>query len=200
MELSFDPETHTYRVKKTGLVVPSVTQVISPLIDYSMIPQEMLALAAERGDAVHKATWLDDQDDLDESSIDEIVFPYLYAWRRFRREKPEWSIEAGETQVYSVHSSYAGTFDRLFRMNTRSNDLALIEIKTTSSILPATGVQLAGYLSALPPSLKFRVKRRFVVKLQGDGDYRLREFKDRDDFTVFNSLVSVHHWKNNHAN
>ncbi len=197
-ELTFDAKTHTYTTAK-GVVVPSVTQVIAPLIDYSMVSQELLALAAERGDAVHKATWLDDQNDLEESSIDEVVFPYLYAWRKFRRDKCEWSVFQGERWVYSKEHGYAGTLDRLFQMNPRFKDLALTEIKTTSQILPATGVQLAGYNIALPPEIKRHITKRFVVQLRADGEYRLEEFTDQTDFATFHSLLSITHWKKRHA-
>ena len=61
-----------------------VTQAIKlcGLIDAAWSDQ----YAMDRGTAIHEATALDDKGDLDESTVDPAVKPYLDGWRLFRRE------------------------------------------------------------------------------------------------------------------
>ena len=61
---TFDPIEHIYRFD--GQRVPSVTQILEPLIDYSGVPNGVLQYAADRGTAVHLATEFYDDGDLDE--------------------------------------------------------------------------------------------------------------------------------------
>ena len=82
--LLFDEVSHTYTAG--GVVVPSVTQILAPLNDLSFIGPEVLAYKRALGTAVHKATELYDLGELDESSVADVVRPYLDAWIRLRTE------------------------------------------------------------------------------------------------------------------
>ena len=79
--VDFDPATHTYTSE--GRRVPSVTQCIDRLNDYSMVPADLLERKRELGTAVHQATALYDQDDLDWGSVADEVYPYLEAGSSF---------------------------------------------------------------------------------------------------------------------
>src|SRR5690606_20318453 len=83
-DLIFEPDNHEYRHR--GVVVPSVTQILGSLVDMSAIPQDKLEYARARGQAVHLACELYDQDDLDMASLDEVIVPYLEAWIKFKKE------------------------------------------------------------------------------------------------------------------
>src|SRR5450755_787122 len=95
---TFDAEAHEYRL--AGLVLPSVTQIIAPLTDYSGIPADVMEFARARGQAVHLACELDDKKDLDESTLDPQLLGYVTAWRAFARDfKPRWGTI--EEPIYS---------------------------------------------------------------------------------------------------
>jgi hypothetical protein len=194
VNFTFEPETHTYRVDERK--VPGVTKVISPLYEWDMVNQEMLRLAAERGSAVHLATELDDKTDLDENSIHPAVEPYLQAYRKFRAEKGGTPLLI-EDRIYNPIHDYATTVDRLFRMQDRR--LWLVEIKSTSQLHPAVGVQLAGQLDSVMRKHHYGVTpRRFALQLRKDGTYRLQEYTDPNDWPTFLALRAVLAFKEKH--
>ena len=121
--IQFDPSTHVYTVN--GRVVPSVTQVLreAGLVDPSIYPPG----AAERGTAVHLACQLHDENDLDESSLDPVIIPYLNAWKLFVSQN-RFRATAIEQRICSLTHCYAGTLDRIGTVGPKG-DNCLVEIK-----------------------------------------------------------------------
>src|ERR1700693_5852774 len=85
---SFEEASHRYR-DMTGMIVPSVTQVISLLgmVDYSHIREEILARKSLLGTAVHRAVEYLCQGCLDWDSVDETAMPYVVATETWMREQ-----------------------------------------------------------------------------------------------------------------
>lgn len=189
--LTFDHDTHTYRAD--GKVVPSVTQLLAPLFDFSMVREEVMALAAERGSAVHKATELFDGDDLDETSLDPRLVGYLDAWKRFRDEAKFEPFDDGiEKPLYHPIYGYAGTPDRF---GTLKGEPCTLDLKTVSRLHAATAVQTAAYQqlgikNGTPTSV------RASVRLKPDGTYELKRYSSAKDWPMFLSLLTVHNWRN----
>ena len=191
--LTFDPETHTYR--RDGVLVPNVTSIIDCLPDYSMVAAEVMEHAANLGDAVHAATELDDQDDLDEESVHPMVMPYLEAWRRFRADTG-FEPEAIEARVYHPRHNYAGTLDRVGRLNGAK---VVLDIK--SGVVGAwVGVQTAAYQEAWNWRRAEKATARFSVQLKRDGTYRLHPYRDPSDWSVFLACKTLHDWRKRHGN
>lgn len=182
-KLLFDPEFHIYTVD--DIVFPSVTRILQSagLIDFTGIDPVVLQRAADFGTAVHLATCLDDQGDLDESTLDENLRGPLEAWRSFRGNI---KFEAIEQPLYSPIYMVAGTPDRIV-WNT------VIEIKT-SSVVPAWAqLQTAAYaiLADIP------VAKRIVVHLKTNGSYSIIEHKNRKDREVFLCCLALFNWRQN---
>lgn len=192
--VTFDEARHVYTLD--GRVVPGVSSIIKPLVDYSAISQATLDAAAERGRDVHTATHLDDLGILDESTVSPEVAPYLMAWRKFRTEKrPKWTRR--ESIVASRTHQYAGTLDC---EGVLDNLRVVGEIKTTSAVYPAFGVQLAGYSIALCEMTRTHSPQaRVVIQLRADGNYRLHWYRDPADRAAFISMLNVYHWKGKHG-
>lgn len=186
--MQFDAATHTYSVD--GKRVPSVTQIVAPLYDFSMVADELMRLAQERGSAVHLATELHDCDDLDEESLDPQLIPYLNAYKRFRAETG-FVPELIEHQIHDSISSYAGTIDRFGTLNKTS---VLIDIKACSSLHKAVGVQLAAYQSGLAKD-GIKALARYALQLRKDGTYRLQRYADPNDLPTFHALLTVQRFK-----
>lgn len=191
--LTFDAALHEYRWD--GTRVPSVTQVLKQCFDFSMVDRDVLEAKAALGSAVHLACELDDADDLVEESVHASVRPYLEGYRKFRRDKAT-TVIVTELPVYHRLYGYAGKLDLL----TEFDDARwLVDWKTPLTISPAVGLQTAGYVSALPPELLgdrgVNAIRRAALQLKDDGNYRLHEFKNPNDFSTFLSFVNVHRWK-----
>lgn len=197
--LQFDSDLHEYRFG--GINVPGVTSVLAPLVDYSMVNQELLERARVLGQAVHLATELYDQGTLDTDSLDPVLVPYLDAWIRFRKEVDFQPIGI-EQRVYHPIYRYAGTLDRtgLVRGN-----MAVLDIKKMLVLGPVIGVQLAAYQNALNvvrPSVEtpypVRIADRYALGLQADGTYRLQQYQDPADWSTFLSLLNIKNWKAKH--
>jgi hypothetical protein len=194
-EVTFTESPHEYRVG--GVVVPHVTGVLAPLEDYLGVPQSALEYASERGRAVHLATQLFDEDDLDEASVDPVIAPYLAAYRQFTADAaPVW--EGIEERVYHEQYGYCGTLDRrgVLRAIKGSPD-SLVDIKCVAQLSPATGVQTAAYDAAAPKTRKKR--QRYALQLKPNGQYLLKRYDEPSDWAVFTSLLNVHQWARRHG-
>lgn len=182
--LTFDPEPHVYRFN--GDVIPSVTQILEPLIDYGSVPGAILDHAAQRGTAVHLATEFYDDDDLDEATIDPEILPYVEAWRTFREESG-FAVLQSEVRVYSARHRYAGTVDTIGLLDGR---LAMVEKKTTAILHPATAVQVTAYGRAYNEIVGpgERVRSIHSVHLRRDGTYRFDEYDSGTHWGMFLAL------------
>lgn len=190
--LEFEPATHTYTM--AGAVIPSVTQILeaTKISDFSHVPQDVLEVAQERGTAVHQACWFDDQNDLDESSLDPRLGGYLAAWRKFRAEQ-QITIRLIEERVYST-LGFAGTFDRLVTMPKWGE--VMLDLKTGEQTA-AWRIQLAAYVRGFYGNLAPKC-RRGAVKLRDDGRYQLCWYEMRDmarDWNVFAGALTVYQYR-----
>lgn len=187
-ELLFDPVEHAYTV--AGKRLPSVTQILSPLVDYSMVPRDVLERAQKLGTAVHRMTELYDLDDLDMDCLADELVPYLTAWIKFRAESG-FVPETIEKRLYHPALRFAGTPDRSGLINGRR---AVIDIKKMLTLGPVIGLQLAAY-GELFAKNGTQIEDRYGLGLRADGTYRLVPFTDKGDWPVFLSLLTLNNWK-----
>jgi hypothetical protein len=184
-----DDEEHIYYYQ--GRKVPGITRLMEPIHSYDGVPEWILERKAELGSFVHLATELDDLGTLDEASLSQDVAAYLEAWRSFRR-KHGGRIHAVEPKLFHHGLGFAGQPDRLMEVDTPYD---VLEIKTTSRLFNAVGVQLMAQkmlLEAAVPGMQ--VGKRLAIQLKADGRYTLREYKDPRDRPVFIGLLSTHNW------
>jgi hypothetical protein len=187
--LTFDEATHTYRL--LGGVVPSVTQILAPLSSFAGIPAHVLEAKRDLGSRVHLACQLDDENDLDESSVEDDVAPYLDGWRRFLRESGA-VVLANEQRVAEPALQYAGTLDNVLLLNGQK---WLVDKKTCISLPLAVGPQTAAYQRALGDST---VTHRGALRLRPDGTYRLDSLTGADDWTAFYACLALYRFKETH--
>jgi hypothetical protein len=114
--------------------------------------------------------------------------PYFEAWKRFERES-SYVSDSCETRLASATYRFAGTIDHIGHLN---GNFCIIDVKSGAPT-PATGIQLAGYEMLLSA----RGARRFALHLKDDGNYKLIEYKDRNDRNVFLSALALWNWKQN---
>ena len=194
MDLGFDAATHTYKLG--GSVVPSVTQVLAPLYDFSGIPRDVLERRRQIGVALDEAILLDLGDDLDEATLGPELQGPFEAWRRFRSEQ-RFALCAAQYPVASKKYRYAGTPDAWGLINDVET---LADWKATAAMHPAVALQTAAYAAAGAEMGLFKPSiRRCGVRFQDDGRYVIEPFKDKADFAVFFSLLSIHNWRARHG-
>jgi hypothetical protein len=194
VNLAFDPVEHRYRLD--GAEVPNVTRILAPMYDFSAVREDVLNHKRDIGIALHKAIELDLNDDLDEASIDEEVKGYFEGWKKFRRETG-FECLLTEHRVASEQFRFAGTLDLAGLIDGVES---LLDSKVTVALHPAVALQTSAYLRATSEMGLIRANaRRYALRLKPNGTYTLDQFKDKNDFAVFLSALSLHNWKTRHG-
>lgn len=195
--LVYDDDAHTYTL--AGRVIPSVTQVLKQVVDFSMVPPDILERKCAIGSALHMAIALDHADDLDYDSLDASVLPYFEAWRKFVADMGRGLVvHAAEMPIASATYQYGVTPDIWGSVN---GERAVIELKSTAAIHPSVALQTAAQVQAITEGgywIANGTPRRFALQLQPSGKYRLQEFTAKGDFGVFIALRSVWGWRASH--
>lgn len=188
-DIEFDEASHTYSVDGRKLI--SVTQALegAGLIDGSWFTP----LTTARGEYVHKATELYDQDRLNEDAVDDDMRGYVEAWKRFRAES-ECEILAIEERVWNRTWGYAGTLDRVIRLQ---GVTTIGDIKTGSPA-PWHALQTAGYARCKPDDAVVRYGRA-TIHLSADGKFKLKTHSDPSDMDAFLAALCVAQWKTKHG-
>lgn len=194
--IEFNPETHTYTLD--GRIIPGVTSIIenAGLSDFSKINPDVLERAQKFGNAVHTTCYLYDINDLDKGSLDPALKPYLDAWIKFKRDTGFMTLDS-EQIVYSKKHNYAGTYDKLGIMNGRVAYKTLVDIKSGTTLPKSIALQTSAYMEAHNEgkSRDEKIKWRLVVQLLEDGTYRMQEYKEKSDFSVFLACLNIRNWK-----
>lgn len=184
MNFHFDEEKHLYY--SGGKVVPSVTNILlsEGFIDSSWFTE----WAREKGTFVHLMCHLDDINDLDESTVDLVLIPYLFAYRQFKIDSG-FVVEASEVPLYCEAYQFAGTPDKVGKLN---GSPAIIDLKS-GVVDPVVGLQLSFY-----EILTNHPHKRFALQLTAEGKYKLIPFIGRQDRNLCLSILAIHQWKINH--
>lgn len=193
-DLQFDAANHRYTVG--GERLPSVTEVLDPLLELDGIPKHVLKAAAEFGTHVHMACDLYDRGVLDEPALDPHLAPYLAAWKIFLKDTGA-KVLATELRVLHPQLRYAGTLDKIVVWPNRKRARnAQLDIK--SGEVPRTvGPQTAAYADALRHTRpEFAGADRYAIQLRPDATYRLIKQNDPRDFHIFVSALNLHRWRN----
>lgn len=176
-KITLEESTHIYTNEATGLIVPSVTQVIDAVFPFKYGNKR----AMQRGKAVHKAADLIDARILNWDSVHAEIKGYVHAYEKFRAEvKPRYV--ATEELVYNERHGYCGTLDR-------RTDRILYDIKTGGKSF-THGIQTAGYTEAVGLKL-----RRKCVYLKENGAYEIVTYNDKSDIYNFIACLRIYNLK-----
>lgn len=194
--LTFNEELHEYRFG--GNRVPSVTQLLDRLHDFSGVPEEVLEAAKERGTYVHRMTEAFDQDDLDIPRVPSEYRGYLDAWQDFiKAYAPKWN--SVEQRGFSRLFGYAGTWDREGTLPGvwSPSTLWVIDIKTSAAPHPVWGMQTAAYRQIkAEQDARYALARRATVQLRPDGAFKFLPWDNPNDWAAFQALITLTNWSN----
>jgi len=183
----FNPDTHIYT--RDGVEIIGVSEVMKSvgLQDYSQVPIGVLEAAASRGTAVHLATALLDQDNLDWDSLDDSIRGYVASYQRWKDAAKPIYVAIEEWQIMQCAGmNYGGTIDRI-----GEHDYCdwVFDIKTSSKKAAWWACQTAAYD-------EHQDKRRGVIHCFKTGEpAKLIEYKDDTDYLVWESALRVATWK-----
>lgn len=161
MKLEFDAEQHIYSLN--GRIIPSVTQVLKRA---GLIGSFYKKGSAEKGTRIHELTEIND---LVPGFIPEEpeLEGYLKAWEAFKANSGA-EIIASEMMIYSEKYLFAGTLDRIIKMN---DQLWILDIKSGAKA-KWHPLQLAAYSLALAECKELEINQGIVVYIGKDGRYK----------------------------
>ena len=195
-ELVFNAEKHEYRVN--GIVWPNVTGLIQEfgLVDFSNVPQDRLEYKKVLGSAVDVACNYLDHGILDKASLDERLIPYVQAYEKFCLVTGfEIDSERSQVPLVSRKWRFCGTNDMFGNLE---GERVIVDPKCTWVLYEPAGTQLAGYEMLWNENYpKEKVHRRYALQLKPNGNYDLKEYSDKTDFTDFQACLHLHWQKRN---
>jgi len=166
---------------------PHVTEILRLVRNMDFTPESAL----ERGRHVHKACALldgwGDGSGLDFENLHPVLVPYVDAYHSFREIRRPVYI-AIEHKVEHQQYRYQGRLDR-------ATEEDVYDLKCGSDVHPAEGLQLAAYERAYGR----KHRRRFSIHLYPNGRFKVHEWKDRSNFSVFLALLNIHNWRIRHG-
>lgn len=194
--LAFEEDAHRYVLD--GQPIPSVTQVLTEnglREAFLTVRPDVLERARQRGIAAHAAAHYYDEGDLDESTVDPVVAPYLEAWKAFRAER-KVEVLALEQRVADPIWRFAGTIDRILRVpGVRGEIIADIKTGDASGVAYQTAAyeMLAAHLKPLITT-GFLLER-WAIHLHPDRavPYSVTVYRDRRDREVFKAALTLTH-------
>jgi hypothetical protein len=182
---NFVSDPHEYHMKGQRLWSPSGTFLQIRYVDDRYYTEE----SRYRGQYVHRATHLIDEQDIVWNDIAPEYLAYIEAYCEFKevwRFKPRMR----EIPIYHPDYSYGVTPDGEGII--LDGDAAIVELKTGT--MPWwTAIQTAAQemaVAAWDNPKNFR--RRFGVELKKNGKFRVKEFDDDHDYAVWEgNLITV---------
>jgi hypothetical protein len=168
---------------------PSVTQVLSPWVDYSRVPPELLEAAGKRGRLVHRCCaahlmnlW---------TAVPDGLEGYFRSFLAFSREHiaEVVLVEAALDHPTLLYQGHPDLFCRL----KGDRGLAVVDWKTPLAYSQAWRLQLAGYRE-LGRYHGHDIVRNLSIRLKADGRIPLVNDSTEthhQDFAVFMNALSV---------
>jgi hypothetical protein len=195
-DVHFERDAHAY-VDLDGTRIMSLTQAITiaGLIDYRMVPQDVLEYAAWRGRMVHQACAVLDQGwDLSEYEIPPELEPYIEAYSQFTRDMrfrpdPNW-IE--QPMIVTLFGHRVATTPDV--VGTIDGVPTVVERKVTATKHASWAIQTAGQAMALR-AVGIPVRQRMAVQLLKTGRYHLDPHDEPGDFDTFADTYRLAKWK-----
>lgn len=183
---TFDERKHEYRI--SGVVVPSVTQIIGAagLSGLDRVPADLLERNAAFGKAVHKAVELKCQEKLDYSTLDEALKPYVEQWDKFCNDFGYVS----HMQEYRAVSHSLRVGFCIDNIGYAKSYRHIVDLKTGTA-KPSDIIQACAYGYLYPTD------RILLLYLRADR-YRVVAITDRERKrveTVFLSCLSIYNFK-----
>ena len=173
---------------------PRVTAILDAVglgPDLSMVPDDVLTAAMDRGTALHQAIEAHAYGYLDEADITPVIAPYFDAYLKFLTESGHKPI-ASEIEVRHARWRYRGHPDRIGWLSGRR---VVIDFKSGGAA--GAEYQVAGYAEAwndMRPSE--RIAAGFTLQLRNDRSYRLAEVDLAHATQVWLAAVVVYQARN----
>ena len=138
-QFEFLEDEHIYKLD--GIVIPGVSNILSPLSDFSGVHPDFMKQACEFGNHVHKAVELYLSGELDEENLDPHLKNIVEQFKVWKEENIKFHFSEAIVEKPSFHPGlkYAGTPDMVFVYD------AIIDFKTRKTDPIKDILQLSAY-------------------------------------------------------
>lgn len=175
------------------MLFPSVTQVLSPFVDYSMIPADVLERSCLRGTAVHDACATIARG-LPVMNLTPETAGYVDSYRRWFDLMVD-EVLMVETRLVDLNFGYHGEPDLVIRA--KNQEIILIDNKTPVQLIKSWRLQCAAYC-ALSSKNGIDTVRSGSLRLHPDGGIARMDFYDNNqgDFNMFLQALNLYRYFN----
>lgn len=174
---------------------PSATQVLQRYVDFSQVPPDRLALAAERGTQVHEACAMYAQGLFSVMVLDNEIAGYVDSFRRWFDRVVDVVILC-ETRLLDEAMAFHGQPDILVKA--KHGEILLVDYKTPVALSKSWRLQMAAYrhLCELAGHVPDRCGS---LRLSPDGKapkMNWYEEESAQDLNIFLCALNVHRFFN----
>lgn len=172
------------------ILPPSVTEVLSPWADFSMIPPAVLQAAAERGTAVHNACFAYAAA-LPVVGLRPDVALYVESFQRWYDHVVD-TVLLCEERIVDNRFGYHGEPDLLIQA--RHQEIILTDIKTPVTKIKPWRIQLAAYKNLCEQHLGVKIDRVGSLRLSPEGKTPKMDYYDYQDkdYSIFVSCLNAY--------
>jgi hypothetical protein len=171
-------------------MLPSVTEIIEPWVDFSKVPPATLKAAGERGTAVHEACALYAQG-IPVLSIPPEISGYVESYKRWFDQLIDEVILV-EERLFDYAIGYNGQLDLVAR--TKGCEVWLVDLKSPVTLSKSWRVQLSAYKN-LYERMGEKIDRSGTLRLRSDGKIPKMDWYEggaAKDFNIFLSALNCH--------
>jgi len=176
---------------QTMIYFPSVTEVLSPWVDFSRIQPDVLDSAAKRGTAVHNACFAYAAGlPVIESSE---VTPYLDSFKRWF-DLVVAEVILCEQRITDEAHGYHGEPDIVIMA--KHNEVILVDVKTPVTKIKTWRIQLSAYKELCEMFLGKQMDRVGSLRLSPEGKTAKMDYYDchAQDFSIFLSSLNCYRY------
>ena len=175
------------------MLFPSVTQVLSPFADFSMIPADVLERSCLRGTAVHDACATIARG-LPVMNLTPETAGYVDSYRRWYDLMVD-EVLMVETRLVDLDFGFNGAPDLVIRA--KNQEIILVDNKTPVQLIKSWRLQCAAYC-ALVSKNGIVPARSGSLRLHPDGGIARMDFYDNNqgDFNLFLQALNLYRYFN----
>jgi hypothetical protein len=187
IRLEFNEQKHEYSYG--GKILPSVTTVIKEVLNIQY--PDYAIYHATRGTYVHKAVELYLKNNLDFTSLDENIKPYLDSFIKFQ-EKAQIEPILLEERFVDENITFAGTIDIVGKVKGKTY---LFDIKTGQK-QDSYKAQMAGYKKLLSDN-GIEIDGIYLLDLKPEIYHAVKVEKTEKYWDLFEGMLRVYYYKLN---
>jgi len=174
--------------------VERVTKIIGSVFPFPIehIPEGVLKASQDFGVAVHRCVELHLKGTLNLATLDPILAKYLEQFKKWQKDT-NFKVMGFEEKLISKRYNYSGTPDCWGKYK---NKLAIVDLKTTSTLSKTLGLQLSGYEILVKEKVGGNVMYcdRYVLRLS-ETKYEFQQLKGTRDMSVFLACLAINNFK-----